>query len=92
LVPFLCGCFPRSCVGSFGLCGGLGAMEERERENAFLHLRKQLTQFLLLPFEGASDDHHHLQGFSSKRSVSTFENLIVCRSSEQSSDKIRNRA
>jgi len=65
---------------------------ERERENAFLHLRKQLTQFLLLPFEGASDDDHHLQGFPFKRSVSTFENLIVCRSSEQSTDKISNRA
>jgi hypothetical protein len=52
----------------------------------------QLTQLLLLPFEEASDHHHHLQGFPSKRSVSTFENLIVCRSSEQSSDKISNRA
>jgi len=38
LVPFLCGCFPRSCVGSFGLCGGLGAMEERERENALFYI------------------------------------------------------
>ncbi len=94
LVPSLCGCFPRSCVGSFGLCGGLGAREEEEthRENAFLHLRKQLTQLPLLAFEGASDHHNHLQGFPSKRSVSTFENLIVCQSSEQSSDKISNRA
>lgn len=94
LVPSLCGCFPRSCVGNFGLCGGLGAREEEEThtENDFLHLRKQLTQLLLLPFEGASDHHNHLQGFPSKRSVSTFKNLIVCRSSEQSSDKISNRA
>jgi hypothetical protein len=72
----------------------LGAREEEEthRENAFLHLRKQLTQLPLLAFEGASDHHNHLQGFPSKRSVSTFENLIVCQSSEQSSDKISNRA